>query len=31
LETLNYVQKFQHSEFVVFGVKDGNIHCEAGV
>jgi hypothetical protein len=31
LETLNYVPKFQHSEFVIFGVQDENIHCEAGV
>jgi len=31
LETLNCVPKFQHSEFVIFGVQDENIHCEEGV
>jgi hypothetical protein len=31
LETLNCVPKFEHSEFVIFGVQDENIHCVACV
>jgi hypothetical protein len=31
LETLNCVPKFEHSEFVIFGIQDENIRCGADV